>query len=67
MHTIRTFILRLFIDRDSPEILRGSVQAITQKEARPFASEQMLAALLRQMSTESGTEKNDAGQIKQEK
>jgi hypothetical protein len=63
MHTTQTFILRLFVDQDNPEILRGSMLAITQKKPQPFANEQMLAALLRQMITETAPEKDGDGQI----
>ena len=47
MHTIHTFILRIFIDSQAPERLRGSLQATGQKEAAPFLDGAGLLALLR--------------------
>ncbi len=60
MHTTRTFILRLFIDLESLENLRGSVQSLTEKDPRPFASEKMLGVLLRQMIIEASREKSSS-------
>jgi hypothetical protein len=50
MHITQTFILRLFVDLEAPEMLRGSLQAITGKEACTFTNEQALLVLLRQMT-----------------
>ena len=50
MHIVRTIILRLFIDLDSVESLRGSVQVLPGKETRSFVNEQMLIACLRKMA-----------------
>lgn len=58
MHIVRTFILRLFIDLDSQDSLRGSVQAILEKEALPFANEQMLGAVLRQLIAEAAMDRD---------
>jgi hypothetical protein len=60
MHTIQTFVLHLFVDLDAPEILRGSLQAVTQKEIHPFIGEQMLGALLRQVIIEVSEEKESS-------
>jgi hypothetical protein len=52
MHTIQTFVLRLFIDLDSLKVLRGSLQIPTEEEVHPFSSEKMCGVLLRQMISE---------------
>ncbi|MGB9723022.1 MAG: hypothetical protein ACP5OO_02285 [Chloroflexia bacterium] len=49
MRTIRTFILRLWIDPARPEALRGVLQPLPEGEALPFTDEQALLALLRRM------------------
>ena len=49
MHTTRTFILRLFIDPDARQTLRGSIQALTEKKSHPFVSQEKLAALLQEL------------------
>ncbi len=47
MRIIRTFILRLLIDPDEPEALRGSLQPVPEGEAQLFADEGALLAALR--------------------
>ncbi len=47
MRTIQTFILRLFIDTDAPETLRGALQGIAESQAHSFTDEQALLNLLR--------------------
>jgi len=49
MRTVQTFILRLLVDPDEPEALRGDLRAIPEGEAQPFPDEQALLALLRQI------------------
>ena len=46
MRAIQTYILRLFVDSDVPECLRGSLQALTEPDTRPFAGEQTLLEIL---------------------
>jgi hypothetical protein len=58
MHTLQTFILRLFIDLDALDRLCGSVQAITEKESHPFTSEEKLVALLRLLILEASREQD---------
>ncbi len=48
MRTVRILILRLLIDKDAPEALRGTVQRVTDSQAQPFATEQALLSLLHQ-------------------
>jgi hypothetical protein len=49
MRTIRTFILRLLVDSDEPEALRGALQPVPEGETQPFAGDQALLILLRRM------------------
>lgn len=46
MRTIQVFVLRLLMDTETPQVLRGSLQKVTEAEALPFADEQALLALL---------------------
>ncbi len=46
MRIIRTFVLRLLIDTDEPERLRGSLRSILNDSEYPFADEQALLGLL---------------------
>ncbi len=46
MRTIRTVILRLFIDSDTPGLLRGSLQPVGASTAVSFRGEQDLLELL---------------------
>jgi hypothetical protein len=50
MRTVQTFILRLLVDPAEPDALRGAVEPVPEGESRPFASDQALLALLRQMA-----------------
>lgn len=52
MRTVRTFILRLLVDPAEPQALRGALQPVPEGEARPFADEQALLALLRRLTGE---------------
>ncbi|GAB4560171.1 MAG: hypothetical protein Kow0047_06650 [Anaerolineae bacterium] len=49
MRTIRTFILRVWVDPAMPASLHGLIQPLPEGEALPFADEQALLALLRRM------------------
>jgi len=62
MHTIQTFILRLLVDTDEPQALRGTVRSVTDDEKHSFTDGPSLLALLRRMThsitgvTNSGAE-----------
>jgi hypothetical protein len=49
VRTVRTFILRLLVDPDEPEALRGALQPVPEGETQPFVGEQALLVLLRRM------------------
>ncbi len=49
MHSIRIFVLRLFVDSERPHCLRGALRSIPEDETYLFADEQALLALLLQM------------------
>lgn len=53
MRTVQTFILRLLVDTDHPQALHGTVQAVADGEARPFASLEALLTLLRRMGQDT--------------
>ena len=45
MHSIRTYFIRLFINSDQPDDLKGTLQQVNDPEPRLFASgEDLLAA-----------------------
>lgn len=46
MRAIRTFVLRLLIDSDDPQTLRGVIHAVASGEQQPFADGPALLALL---------------------
>jgi len=46
MRVIRTFILRLLVNSAKPKVLHGVLQPMPEGEARPFADEETLVALL---------------------
>lgn len=46
MRTIQTFILRLLIDPDEPEVLRGALQPVPEGDSQPFVGEQELLTIL---------------------
>ena len=48
MHTIQTLILRLWVDSEAPQKLRGALQPLADAESHPFTDEQALLDLLRQ-------------------
>lgn len=50
MRTIKTYILRLLVDTDEPQVLRGTVRAVAGDDEHPFADGPSLLTLLRQIS-----------------
>lgn len=49
MRAIRVFVLRLLVDPATPQVLQGSIQAVSEPETHPFADEQTLLDLLHRM------------------
>lgn len=49
MRQIQTFILRLLVDEDEPQTLRGVLRVVADDEERSFTDEESLLALLRRM------------------
>jgi hypothetical protein len=49
---IRTFVVRLLMDRGEPHILRGAVQSVASGQEHPFSDGPTLLALLCQMAGE---------------
>ena len=49
MRTIQTFVLRLLVNTEEPQALRGAVRCVSDNEERTFADAQSLLALLRGM------------------
>jgi hypothetical protein len=47
---IRTYVLRLLIDKGEPNTLRGAVQSVASGEEHPFADGPALLTLLHQMA-----------------
>lgn len=66
MRTIRNFILRLWIDTDQPETLRGGLQAVGEDKTRFFADKTALLALL-ERCLEEENQKQAAGPPEQGK
>ena len=50
MRVIQTCILRLLVDADAPQALRGSIRSVTDEQEHPFANEQALLVLLHGMT-----------------
>jgi hypothetical protein len=50
MHTVTTFVLRLFVDSDAPGLLRGSLQQMPECQAITFTDGQALLWLLERMT-----------------
>ncbi len=48
MRTIQTFVLRLLVDEDEPNTLRGSLRSVATDEENVFSDAQVLLRLLRQ-------------------
>lgn len=49
LRTTQTFVLRLLVDTDELEALRGVLHAVASGEEAPFTDATALLALLRQM------------------
>jgi len=47
MHRIQTFILRLVVDTNQPDRVRGSLQIVGEDGSYPFADGQALLVILR--------------------
>jgi hypothetical protein len=54
MRLIIPLILRLFVDDETPEKLRGALQRADNQQAYPFENEQALLKLLRSFSGDKG-------------
>ena len=55
MRITLTFILRLLVDTDNPQALRGVIRAVSGAEEHTFANWQSLLVLLRQMTDKQQT------------
>jgi hypothetical protein len=53
MRAIQTYILRLLVDSEASRHLRGSLQALTEPQTRPFADEQALLDVLHTLVDEN--------------
>ena len=51
MRQIQTYILRLFVDPDNPEVLRGALQPVPEGETQPFSSGQALLTVLHKIAS----------------
>jgi hypothetical protein len=60
MRTVQVIIVRLLIDSGAPGMLRGTVQLVADDEARPFAGERPLLALLRGIAGGTAGEEDTA-------
>jgi hypothetical protein len=49
VRTIQTFVLRLLVDMNEPQQLRGSLHSVADNADHPFANAQVLLDLLRQI------------------
>jgi len=59
LRSIRTFILRLLVDPDEPETLRGDLRPMPEGEAQPFVGEQELLAALHRLAAPSLPQQDD--------
>lgn len=50
MRMIQVFVLRLLLDSETPQVLRGSLQRVSESQTLPFSDEQALLALLHRMA-----------------
>jgi hypothetical protein len=61
MHSIRTFILRVFHDTHDPDMLRGSLQVIGENGSHTFIGDEnlclLLASLVQEDTGQTGLEK----------
>ena len=60
MHTIHVFVLRLFVDSEHPHCLRGALRSVPDGQMQPFADEQALLVLLRQVTGHASFEPEPA-------
>jgi len=60
VHTIETFILRLLIDPDEPDVLRGALRPMPEGELHPFTDEQALLACLHRLARPQQEERKEA-------
>ncbi len=51
------FVLRLMLDSDAPEALRGSITRVSDSESHSFADAEHLSALLFRMARQSAERK----------
>ena len=54
MRTIKPIILRLLVDRDQPQALRGMLNAVSDNQLHHFTDEQSLLALLQNIISAPG-------------
>ena len=54
MREIKTLILRLLVDADEPQTLRGLLSAVANGEENSFTDEQSLLALLHRIGHTTG-------------
>jgi hypothetical protein len=54
MRATRTFVVRLLVDPDEPQALRGRIHAVDSGEERPFADGLALLSVLSQMASGTG-------------
>ncbi len=62
MRTIQTFVLRLFVDTDEPNTLRGSLRLISNEAEYAFVDARGLLDLLQQLAAppaETSSAEND--------
>lgn len=50
MHTVQVLVLRLFVESEQPDSVRGALRAVPDGETYAFADEKALIVLLRQMA-----------------
>ncbi len=51
MRTTQAFVLRLLVDSDEPQALRGTLHVVASGEEAPFTDAAALLALLRRMAS----------------
>jgi len=59
LHSIQVYILRLFIDSESPDTLRGTVQVVPEGKPAAFQGEEALLAALRNVGAEKEGEEKE--------
>lgn len=61
MRVLKTFILRMLIDSETPHVLRGAVRAVADDEEYTFTDGQALLALLCEISQAALRQAESAG------